>query len=103
MCVGDKAVICHKVGLKDFFFIGKGVGKDYMKYFGKIAKKHVDFLLCHERDLFVEKVYKDAKNRSTYSNCNLLFHQNVWTHLLFCLLHEIFVNLGGIIRKHVEV
>lgn len=61
MCVGDKAVICHKVGLKDFFFIGKGVGKDYMKYFGKIAKKHVDFLFCHERDLFVEKVYKDAK------------------------------------------
>ena len=54
-----------------------------MKYFGKIAKKHVDFLLCepgtmkticgielddishtnkksYERDLFVEKVYKDA-------------------------------------------
>ena len=54
-----------------------------MKYFGKIAQKHVDFLLCdpstmkplcgielddishtskksYERDLFVEKVYKDA-------------------------------------------
>jgi hypothetical protein len=46
MCVGDKAVICPKVGLKDIFFIGKGVGKDYMKYFGKIAQKHVDFLLC---------------------------------------------------------
>lgn len=83
LCVGDKAVICPKVGLKDIFFIGKGVGKGYMKYFGKIAKKHVDFLLCdpntmkplcgielddishtnkknYERDLFVEKVYKDA-------------------------------------------
>ena len=81
--VGDKAVICPKVGLKDFFFVGKGVGKDYMKYFGKIAQKHVDYLLCdpgtmkplcgielddishtnkkiYERDLFVEKVYKDA-------------------------------------------
>lgn len=81
--VGDRAVICPKVGLKDIFFIGKGIGKDYMKYFGKIAKKHVDFLLCdpetmkplcgielddishtnkksYERDLFVEKVYKDA-------------------------------------------
>lgn len=81
--VGDKAVICPKVGLKDIFFIGKGIGKDYMKYFGKIAQKHVDFLLCdpstmkplcgielddishtnkksYERDLFVEKVYKDA-------------------------------------------
>jgi hypothetical protein len=83
LSVGDKAVICPKVGLKDIFFIGKGVGKDYMKYFGKIAQKHVDFLLCepntmkplcgielddinhtnkktYERDLFIEKVYKDA-------------------------------------------
>jgi len=83
LCVGDKAVICPKVGLKDLFYVGKGVGKDYMKYFGKIAQKHVDFLLCepntmkplcgielddishtnkktYERDLFVEKVYKDA-------------------------------------------
>lgn len=82
-CVGDKAVICPKVGLKDMFFISKGVGKDYMKYFGKIAQKHVDFLLCapdtmkpicgielddishtnkksYDRDLFVEKVYEDA-------------------------------------------
>jgi len=81
--VGDKAIICPKVGLKDIFFIAKGVGKDYMKYFGKIAEKHVDFLLCepssmkpicgielddishtnkksYERDLFVEKVYSDA-------------------------------------------
>ena len=63
--------------------IGKGVGKDFMKYLSKINKKHVDFLLCdpstmkplcgielddishtskksYERDLFVEKVYKDA-------------------------------------------
>ncbi|MHB8127321.1 MAG: DUF2726 domain-containing protein [Desulfitobacteriaceae bacterium] len=83
LCVGDKAVICPKVGLKDIFFVDKGVGKDYMKYFGKIAQKHVDFLLCdpgtmkpicgvelddishtnkksHARDLFVEKVYNDA-------------------------------------------
>lgn len=83
LCVGDKAVICPKVGLKDIFFIGKGVGKDYMKYFTKIAQKHVDFLLCdpstmrplcgielddishtkkmtYERDLIVEKIYRDA-------------------------------------------
>lgn len=81
--LGNKAVICPKVGLKDIFFIGKGVGKDYMKYFSKISKKHVDFLLCepetmkplcgielddishtskksYERDLFIKKVYKDA-------------------------------------------
>jgi len=83
LCVGDKAVICPKVGLKDFFYVGKGVGKDYMKYLNKINRKHVDFLLCepntmkplcgielddishtskktYERDLFVEKVYNDA-------------------------------------------
>lgn len=83
LCVGDRAVVCPKVGLKDIFFIGKGVGKDYMKNWGKIAQKHVDFILCepgtmkllcgielddfshtskksYERDLFVEKVYRDA-------------------------------------------
>lgn len=81
--VGDRAVICPKVGLKDIFFISKEVGRDYMKYFGKISQKHVDFILCdpstmsplcgielddsshmnrkrQERDLFVEKVYRDA-------------------------------------------
>ncbi|QNU66023.1 DUF2726 domain-containing protein [Ruminiclostridium herbifermentans] len=83
LCVGEKAIICPKVGLKDIFFIGKGNEKEYLKHFNKIAKKHVDFLLCEpntmkplcgielddishtskkakERDLFVEKVYKDA-------------------------------------------
>lgn len=82
--VGDKAIICPKVGLKDLFYVSKSVGKDYMKYFGKIAQKHVDFVLCdptsmkplcgielddeshtskktYARDLFVEKVYKDAE------------------------------------------
>lgn len=81
--VGDKAIICPKVGLKDLFYVSKTTGKDYMKYFGKIAQKHVDFVLCdpasmkpicgielddeshtskksYARDLFVEKVYKDA-------------------------------------------
>ena len=81
--VGDRAVICPKIGLKDLFFISKEAGKDYMKYFGKIAQKHVDFVLCDpvtmkplcaielddishtskksfERDQFVEKLYKDA-------------------------------------------
>ncbi|HEX3028252.1 MAG TPA: DUF2726 domain-containing protein, partial [Clostridia bacterium] len=83
LTIGDKYTICSKVGLKDIFFIGKGIGQDYMKYFGKISQKHVDFLLCdpnsmkplcgielddvshtgkknYERDLFVEKVYRDA-------------------------------------------
>jgi len=83
LSVGEKAIICPKVGLKDIFFIGKQTGNNYMKYFGKIAQKHVDFLLCdpntmkpilaielddarhtskksYERDIFIEKLYKDA-------------------------------------------
>ncbi len=79
----DRAVVCPKIGLKDLFFISKEAGNDYMKYFGKIAQKHVDFLLCDpltmkplcaielddfshtskksfERDQFIGKLYKDA-------------------------------------------
>ena len=81
--VDERAVICPKVGLKDIFFISKEAGQEYMKYFGKIAQKHVDFVLCdpvtmrplcaielddfshtskksYERDQFIEKLYKDA-------------------------------------------
>lgn len=81
--VNQRAYICPKVGLKDFLFINKDT-KDYMKYWGHISQKHIDFLICHpktmqplcavelddpshetekvkERDAFVEKVYKDAK------------------------------------------
>ncbi len=89
--VGEKAVVCPKVGLKDIFFVGNIIKNDYIKYFNKIAKKHVDFLLCdpntmkpicgielddishtskksYERDLFVEKVYKDANSyRGSFS------------------------------------
>ncbi|MDW7671915.1 MAG: DUF2726 domain-containing protein [Bacillota bacterium] len=81
--VGERAVICPKIGLKDIFFISKEAGSEHMKYFGKIAQKHVDFVLCetvsmkplcaielddishtskksYERDQFIEKLYKDA-------------------------------------------
>jgi len=81
--VDERAVICPKVGLKDIFFINTGVGEDCIKYYGKIAQKQIDFLLCdpntmkplcgieldncshtnkknNERDLFIEKIYKDA-------------------------------------------
>lgn len=81
--VGDRAVICPKIGLKDLFFISREAGKDYLKYFGKIAQKHIDFVLCNpvtmlplcaielddishtrkksfERYQFVEKIFKDA-------------------------------------------
>ncbi|MCL1819887.1 MAG: DUF2726 domain-containing protein [Oscillospiraceae bacterium] len=80
--VNNRAYICPKVGIKDFLFISKGTSS-YMKYWGSISQKHIDFLLCHpqtmqplcaielddpshndpkvqKRDAFVEKVYKDA-------------------------------------------
>lgn len=83
-CVAGRAVICPKVGLKDFLAVDrKKAGKHYMKYFGKISQKHVDFLLCDaktyrpicgielndsshldkkvmERDKFVNKAYQAA-------------------------------------------
>jgi len=53
--INEKAVICPKVSLKDIFFVSKsadnGAGKDYMKYFGRIAQKHVDFLLCDPKSM----------------------------------------------------
>jgi len=81
--VGRKAVICPKVGLKEIFVVDEDVGKDYMRYFGKISRKHVDFLLCdtvtlkpicgieinpvgrvkknkQERAEFINKIYNDA-------------------------------------------
>lgn len=82
----ERAVVCPKVSLKDMFFVSNKSNKDYMKYFNKIAKKHVDFLLCEpktmkplcgielddsshsrqnriDRDLFVDKVFENAKLR----------------------------------------
>lgn len=81
--VQKNTIILSKVSLNDLFYIKKGVGKDYMKYFNKIAKKHVDFLICDsdtlaplyaielddsshnsskrkERDIFVDKLYNHA-------------------------------------------
>jgi hypothetical protein len=53
--INEKVVICPKVSLKDIFFVSKsadnGAGKDYMKYFGRIAQKHVDFLLCDSKSM----------------------------------------------------
>jgi len=81
--VGRKATICPKVGLKEIFYVDEEVGKEYMRFFSKISRKHVDFLICdsitfkpicgieltqigrvkkhlQERADFVNKVYKDA-------------------------------------------
>lgn len=82
--IENKAVICPKVAVKEIVFIGNGVGKDYMKFFNWVAKKHVDFVLCDastmrvvcavelddkshqkesrkQRDAFVDRVFDTTK------------------------------------------
>lgn len=82
--VDGKATICPKVAVKEIVFVGKDAGKEYMKYFNWIAKKHVDFVLCDsanmnvlcavelddsshsrpdrkKRDEFVDKVFEVSK------------------------------------------
>ena len=48
---GDKNLIFAKVGLTDIFDI-VGAGKDYMSYYGKISKSHIDFLICTKDTLY---------------------------------------------------
>ncbi len=43
-------MVCPKVGVKDLLAVTDK--KNYMKYFHKIAQKHVDFVIC-DRDLYV--------------------------------------------------
>lgn len=42
----NSLLICPKVGLKDLFETTDK--KNYMSWFGKIAQKHVDFLICDD-------------------------------------------------------
>ena len=81
--VGDWAVICPKVSLNDLFYAKSGDRKTNVAYRNRIARKHVDFLLCdpqsmrpllgielddashrradrQERDRFVERVFSAA-------------------------------------------
>ena len=94
--VGDKAVICTKVSLRDLFFINTKDRSEKTTYTNYISRKHVDFVLCSkenmrpicaielddssherkdrvERDVFVEKVFESAqlplirfKNKRSY-------------------------------------
>lgn len=45
----NEYIITPKVGIKDF--IGVKKGNNYMKCFGHIAQKHIDFLVCKKEDL----------------------------------------------------
>ena len=42
--IGNRAVICPKVGLGDIFYVARSENKQSFK--NKIDQKHVDFLLC---------------------------------------------------------
>ncbi len=44
--VGNKALICPKVSLKDLFFVKISDRSKQNTYLNKISRKHVDFLLC---------------------------------------------------------
>lgn len=67
-------LICPKVGLKDLLTVTDK--KQYMKYFHKIAQKHVDFVICNQ-DLHVLFVIelddsthetRDAKKRDHFKD-----------------------------------
>ena len=47
--ISEEYMIAPKVGMKDY--IGVKSGKDYIKHFGHIAQKHIDFLICKKEDL----------------------------------------------------
>src|SRR5690554_700362 len=82
MAIGDNYIICPKVSLADIFFVPNR--RENMTYVNKIARKHVDYLLCDKetmrpvmaielndqshnrssrkaRDMFVHEVFKAAK------------------------------------------
>lgn len=44
MAVGSQAVVCPKVNLSDVFFVVRP--NENMSYRGRIAQKHIDFLVC---------------------------------------------------------
>jgi len=45
----ETAVVCPKVGLKDIFFTT--TAEHRQAHFNRIARKHVDFLLCHPKTM----------------------------------------------------
>lgn len=45
----EEYFVAPKVGIKDF--VGVKKGNNYMKYFGHIAQRHIDFLVCKKDTL----------------------------------------------------
>lgn len=48
---GDRAIICPKVSLADLFYAASGDHKKNTGYLNRIARKHVDFVLCDPQSL----------------------------------------------------
>jgi hypothetical protein len=95
--IGERAIVCPKVSLKDIFFVRARDRSKFYTYNNKINLKHVDFLICSketlkpicgielddlsharqdriERDEFVDRVFKAADlkliripNKTSYS------------------------------------
>jgi hypothetical protein len=49
--VGDWAVVCSKVSLADLFYARSGSHKVNTSYTNRIARKHVDFLVCDPQSM----------------------------------------------------
>lgn len=47
--ISEEYIIAPKVGMKDF--VGVKSGNDYIKHFGHITQKHIDFLVCNKENL----------------------------------------------------
>lgn len=67
-------LVCPKVGVKDLLQVSDS--RNYMKYFHKIAQKHVDFVICDEQlhVLFALELddstheTRDARKRDHFKN-----------------------------------
>jgi hypothetical protein len=68
--MGDRYVICPKIGLNDLFYIVRP--NENVHFFNKIFRKHVDFLLCDHQTMKpafgVELVKPISKNETRPSD-----------------------------------
>lgn len=104
-----KAMICPKVAVKEIVFIGKGIGKEYMKFFNYIAKKHVDFVLCDwetmqikcavelddkshqrearkQRDAFLDRVFETAQIPLFHSKAKNGYTKEEFKDIISCFM-----------------
>ena len=68
--MGDRYVICPKIGLNELFYIARP--NENVHFFNKIFRKHVDFLLCDHQTMKpafgVELVRPISKNETRPSD-----------------------------------